>query len=174
MPCAITSGYTIDCRDGVGGIDAVYFIAFGDVSSMVDVSGTITGLTKASGKRFYKYEVPTKSSATASSNPVGSTENGTLFFEQSIDIPINKRDATTRNIITTLAKNKLIAVTKDKDGSYRLYGKAAGMYMGSSTGSTGAANGDANGYVLKFEAMEQEDFFVVNATVAAALETPGS
>lgn len=174
MPCAITSGYTIDCRDAVGGIDAVYFIAFGDVTTIADSSGTVTGITKASGKRFYKYEVPTKSSATASSNPVGSTENGTLFFEQSIDMPINKRDATTRNVITTLAKNKLIAVTKDKDGTYRMYGKGSGLYMGASTGTTGAAAGDANGYVLKFEGMELEDFFVVSSSVASALETPGS
>ena len=92
MPCAITAGYTIDCRDGVGGIDAVYFAEFGNVT-MLDASGTITGITKVVGKRFYKFEVPTKSSATASSNPTGSTENGTLFFEQLVDFPINKRDA---------------------------------------------------------------------------------
>jgi len=172
MPCAITAGYTIDCRDSVGGINAVYFAEFGNVT-MLDASGTITGITKVTGKRFYKFEVPTKSSATASSNPTGSTENGTLFFEQMVDLPINKRDATTRNIITTLAKNKVVVVTKDNDGVYRMYGKQYGMYLGASTGTTGAAAGDANGYVLKFEATEPEDFFVVSATVGAALETAG-
>jgi hypothetical protein len=172
MPCAITAGYTIDCRDGVGGIDAVYFAEFGNVT-MLDASGTITGITKVVGKKFYKFEVPTKSSATASSNPTGSTENGTLFFEQMVDFPINKRDATTRNVITTLAKNKVVIVTKDKDGTYRMYGKQYGMYLGASTGATGAAAGDANGYVLKFEGTELEDFFVVSSSVGNALETAG-
>ncbi len=172
MACAITAGYTIGCRDTLGGIDAIYFAEYGNVT-ISDASGTVTGITKVTGKRFWKFEVPTKSSAVANSNPVGSTENGTLFFEQSIDFPVNYRDATTRNIITTLAKNKVIAVTLDKDGTYRMYGKAYGLYMGSSTGTTGAAAGDANGYVLKFEGMEKEDFFVVSSAVGLALETPG-
>jgi hypothetical protein len=173
MPCAITAGYSIDCRDGVGGINAIYFAEFGNITTMAESSGTITGITKVSGKKFYKFQVPTKSTATASSNPVGSTENGTLFFEQSIDFPINKRDATTRNIITTLAKNRVICVTKDMDGTYRMYGKENGMFLGASTGSTGAAAGDANGYVLKFEGQEKEDFFVVSDAVGSALETAG-
>jgi hypothetical protein len=172
MACALTAGYTIDCRDAVGGIDAVYFAAFGDVT-ILDASGTVTGITKVTGKKFWKFEVPTKSSANAHSNPVGSTENGTLFFEQGVEFPINKRDATTRNIITTLAKNKVVAVTKDKDGVYRMYGKSYGLYLGQSTGQTGSAPGDANGYILKFEGMEMEDFFVVSSAVGAVLETAG-
>jgi hypothetical protein len=173
MACAITAGYTIDCRDSVGGIDAVYFGEFANMT-ITDASGTVTGITKAVGKKFWKFEVPTKSSANATSNPVGSTENGTLFFEQSIDFPVNKRDATTRNIITALAKNKVVVVTKDKDGVYRMYGKGYGMYLGSSTGQTGAAPGDANGYVLKFEGSEKEDFFVVTDALGLALETVGT
>ncbi len=173
MACALYAGYTIDCRDAVGGLDAVYFIDFAGVSTMTDASGVITAITKTTGKRFWKFDVPTKSTANATSNPVGSTENGTLFFEQFIDLPINKRDATTRNIVTVLAKNKVIAVTKDKDGTYRMYFKVNGGYLGQSTGQTGAAAGDANGYILKIEGQEKDDFFVVEASVAAALETPG-
>ena len=172
MPCAITAGYSIGCRDGVGGIDAIFFAEF-DNMTIAEASGTVTGITKATGKRFWKFEIPTKSSANAASNPVGSIENGTLFFEQTIDFPVNKRDATTRNIVTTLAKNKVIAVTKDKDGVYRLYGKANGLYLGQSTGQTGTVAADANGYMLKFEGSEQEDFFVVTNAIGLALETPG-
>jgi hypothetical protein len=139
----------------------------------ISASGVITAITKATGKRFWKFEVPTRSTANATSNPVGSTENGTLFFEQTITFPVNKRDATTRNIVTELAKNRVIAVTKDKDGSYRMYFKDYGGYLGQSTGQTGAAAGDANGYVLNFEGQEKNDFYVVQADVAAALETAG-
>ncbi len=173
MPsCAIVSGYTIDCRDSVGGIDAVFFAEFGNVT-ILDASGVVTGITKVTGKKFYKFEIPTKSSAVASSNPTGSIENGSLFFEQTLDFPINKRDATTRNIITTLSKNKVIAVTLDKDGTYRMYGKQFGMYLGGSTGTSGAAAGDAQGYVLKFEATEKEDFFEVTNAIGLALTTAG-
>lgn len=172
MACAIVSGYTIDCRDSVGGIDAVYFAEFGNVT-ILDASGVVTGITKVTGKKFYKFEIPTKSSAIAHSNPTGSIENGTLFFEQTLDFPVNKRDATTRNIITTLSKNKVVAVTLDKDGTYRMYGKQFGMYLGASTGTSGAAAADAQGYVLKFEAVEREDFFEVTNAIGIALTTAG-
>ena len=172
MACAITSGYSIGCRDAVGGVDAFYFAEFNDITS-VEASGTVTGLTKATGKRFWKFEVPTKSSANATSNPTGSTENGTLFYQVELDFPINKRDATTRNIVTALAKNKVVCVTLDKDGSYRMYGRNNGLYLGSSTGQTGSSAGDANGYVLKFEGQEKDDFFVVTNAIGLVLETPG-
>lgn len=174
MPCNLIAGYTIDCREAVGGIDAVFFIEHANITSFGESSGTITAMTKASGKRFWKFEVPSRSTANASSNPVGSTENGTLFFDQTVTLPVNQRDATTRNIVTALAKNKVIAVTKDKDSVFRMYFKGYGGFLEGGTGQTGAAAGDANGYVLPFVGQEKEDFFVVSASVAAALETPGS
>ena len=173
MPsCAIVSGYTIACRENVGGIDAVFFAEFGNVT-IADASGVVTGITKAVGKKFFKFEIPTKSSAVASSNPVGSIENGTLFFEQTLDFPINKRDATTRNIVTTLAKNKLVVVTLGKDGTYRMLGKQFGMYLAASTGTSGAAAADAQGYMLKFEGSEREDFFEVTNALGLLLTTAG-
>ena len=54
-----------------------------------------------------------------------------------------------------------------------MYGKNNGLYLGASTGTTGAAAGDANGYVLKFEGNEMDDFFVVTSAIGLALETPG-
>ena len=173
MACALSGGYVIDCRDAVGGIDAVYFAEF-SAMTLTDALGVITAIAKETGKRFYKFQVPSKSTANATSNPVGSTENGTLFFEQTVSLPVNKRDATTRNIVTELAKNCVLAVTKDKDGVYRLYGRRAGMFLGASTGQTGAAAGDANGYMLTFEGTEMEDFFVVDPAIAAVLETAGT
>ena len=172
MACAIVSGYTIDCRENVGGIDAVFFAEFGNVT-IADASGVVTGITKAVGKKFFKFEIPTKSSAVASSNPVGSIENGTLFFEQTLDFPINKRDATTRNIVTTLAKNKLVVVTLGKDGTYRMLDKQFGMYLAASTGTSGAAAADAQGYMLKFEGSEREDFFEVTNALGLLLTTAG-
>lgn len=58
MACAITSGYSIDCRENIGGVSAVYIAEFGNISSIAEVSGLVTGITKAAGKRFYKFEVP--------------------------------------------------------------------------------------------------------------------
>jgi len=57
MACALTQGYTLDCKDSLGGIKAVWFISSANVSSVTEASGVVSAITKASGKVFYKYEL---------------------------------------------------------------------------------------------------------------------
>ena len=58
MACDITLGRTEPCKDSVGGINAVYFVNFGDITGItydstdVDVIDAIGGTPNA-----YKYEV---------------------------------------------------------------------------------------------------------------------
>lgn len=178
MPCAITSGYTIDCRESVGGIQAIWLISNANLydasgnSRVTESSGTVTAMTKATGTRFYKFEVP-RGTAVASTNMTGSMENGTVFYTHELTFPINSRTATVRNIITTLAKNRLTFVTLEMDGVYRMYGKGYGLMMDSTTNSSGTAPGDRNGAELKFSSMEIDDFLVVSSSVAANLEVAG-
>ena len=173
MSCALTSGYTIDCRTAVGGVEAVWVIANADIASIVDASGTVTALTKAPGKRFYKIEVP-RATANTSNAGTGSQENGTFFYTHSVVFPLNKRDAATRNLVTTLAKNRLTIVTKEMDGTFRMFGKEFGLFLDSTEAGSGTAAGDRNGYNLTLTSVERDDFLVVSAAVGAALETPGS
>jgi len=178
MPCVINAGYVIDCRESVGGIQAIWLISNANLydasgnSRVTDASGTVTAMTKATGTRFYKFEVP-RGTAVASTNMTGSLENGTIYFTHELTFPINSRTATVRNIITTLAKNRLTFVTLEMDGVYRMYGKGYGLYMDTTTNSSGTAPGDRNGAELKFSSMEIEDFLVVSASVAANLEVAG-
>ncbi len=93
MPsCALTTGYALDCKDSAGGITEVFFIEKANVSNIATSSGVVTGLTKASGKRFWKYELP-KETGNFTHNPQVSQENGTLFFEQNLTIVVNKLSA---------------------------------------------------------------------------------
>lgn len=179
MPCVITGGYSIDCRESIGGIEAIYLIensALYDASGnsrVIEASGTVTGLTKATGKRFWKFEVP-RATASSSNNITSSSENGTVFFTHQVSFPINSRSASVRNTITTLAKNRLTFVTKEMDGTYRMYGKEFGLTLDTAEAGSGAAAGDRNGYVLTFSSVEREDFLVVAANVAANLEVAGT
>lgn len=172
MSCAITAGYAIDCRDSIGGVQAVYIAEFGNISNIVDASGLVTGLTKATGKKFYKFEVP-QSTASSSDNGTGSIENGSVFFSHEVKLPLNKRDATTRNLILTLFKNRVIIVTLEKTGKYMIFGKDNGMWLNASTGGSGVASGDRAGYEVTFTAEEKEPAMEVNSTVGLALETAG-
>jgi hypothetical protein len=172
MPCALTSGYSLDCKDSSGGITEVYFIEKANVSSVATASGVVTGLTKASGKRFWKYELP-KETGNFTNNPQVSTENGTLFFEQGLTIVINKLSAAVNTELKLLAQNVLIAVVKDNNNKFWMLGKERGVDMAASESGSGTAFGDRSGYTLNFTGKEPDQLYEVNSSVAAALETAG-
>mgnify|MGYP006265061261 CR=1 FL=1 len=181
MPsCAITGGYAIECRDSVGGVEVIYLIensalydASGNSRVTTDGSGTVLTLSKNTGKRFWKFEVPRGTAMTAN-GITASQENGTLFYTHQVEFPINKRDATIRNIVTTLAKNRLTFVVKEGDGNYKLFGKEFGLFLDTSEGGSGTKLEDRNGYMLKFSSQEREDFLIVPSAIAATLETAGT
>jgi outer membrane protein assembly factor BamB len=179
MSCVVTSGYAIECRDSVGGVEVVYLIensALYDASGnsrITSASGVVTALTKDSGKRFWKFEVP-RATASANNGITSSIENGTFFYTHQVIFPINSRSADVRNIVTTLAKNRLTFILKEGDGSFRCYGAEFGLQLEASEAGTGQNLADRNGYLLTFSSQEREDFLIVPANIAATLETPGT
>lgn len=172
MACALTQGYSLDCKDSAGGITEVYFIEKGNVSAIVSASGVVTGLTKAAGKRFWKYELP-KETGSFTHNPTVSTENGTLFFEQNLTIVVNKLSASINTELKLLAQNILVAVVKDNNNKFWMLGKERGLDMSGSTSGSGTAFGDRSGYSLVFVGKEPDQLYEVSSGVAAALETAG-
>jgi len=153
MPCALTQGYALDCRDSLGGITEVFFIEAGNVSSTTEASGVVTAIVKGSGKVFRKYElVPGTSSLTENIN--ASVENGTVFYAQELSIILNKLQANTRNEILLLAQNNLKVVVGDNNGKYWYLGKTRSMQLTGGSGATGTAQGDRSGYTLTFTGNE--------------------
>ena len=172
MACALTSGYTLDCRDSLGGLQEVYFIAKQDVDAYTSSGGVISDIDKATGKGFYKYEL-VKATSSWVENVNASVENGSVFYQQELTIILNKMQAATRNEIMLLAKNLLVAVVKDNNGKFWLLGKDRGMDMTAGSGSSGTAEGDRNGYTLTFTGKEAEMAYEVNSAEGAVLETAG-
>lgn len=153
MACALTQGYTLDCKDSVGGIKAVWFIASDDVSAITEASGIVSAITKSGGKVFYKYEL-VKNTGSLTETVTASVENGTVFYAQELSIVLNKMQANTRNEILLLAKNNLLAVVQDSNNKYWLLGKENGIDITGGTAATGTAQGDRNGYTLTFSGGE--------------------
>jgi hypothetical protein len=155
MACALTQGYVLDCKDSLGGITEVLFIASKDVTATTEVSGVITAVTKASGKRFYKYEL-VKETSSFVENVNASVENGSIFYQQELTVILNKLQANTRNEILLLAQNLLVAVVKDNNGKYWYLGKTRGLDITGGSAGSGTAMGDRSGYTLTFTAKEPE------------------
>ena len=170
MACALTSGYTFDCKDNIGGLKSVWFIGYNDVASVTEASGVITAITKDSGKVFYKYQL-VRNTASFTENIAGSIENGTVVFNQELLIVINKMQTSMRNEMLLLAKNNMMAVVEDQNGRYWLAGRFNGLDLLTGSVSTGLAQADRNGYSFTFSGGEKESAPEVQAAVISTLTT---
>ncbi|HVX49556.1 MAG TPA: hypothetical protein VHB48_05335 [Chitinophagaceae bacterium] len=173
MSCALTQGFNLDCRDAVGGLKEIYITELGSISSVTEASGTISAITNASGKQFWKYSL-IRETSNAEETITGNEQNGTIFYAQKVDVILNKRQVSVRNEILLLAKNKLAIVAVDNIGNAWLYGRVNGLMLNAGTSPTGTAWGDRNGYTLTFSGNETELAPMVQASVIATLETPGT
>ena len=170
MACVLTQGLVLDCKEAVGGIKSVMFIAKADVTAITEAAGVVTTVTKAVGKHFWKYEL-VRSTSSLTENINASVENGTIFYQQELSIILNKLEANKRNEILLLAKNNLIAVVEDQTGKYWLIGKLNGIDITGGSAATGTALGDRNGYTLTFTGQEKELAPEVQSSIIAGLLT---
>jgi hypothetical protein len=168
MPCALTQGYTFDCKDNIGGLKSVWFIGWNDVSSVTVASGLVSAITKSAGKVFYKYQL-VRNTASFTENIAGSIENGTVVYNQELTVVINKMNVSMRNEILLLAQNNLMAVVEDQNGRYWLAGRYNGLDLLTGSSSTGTAQSDRNGYTLTFSGGEKELAPEVSSGIIAGL-----
>lgn len=168
--CAITQGYTLDCKDNAGGVEAVWIANYSNVSGVTASAGIITAINKANNGRFYKYE-QYRATAEAFEDITGNNESGTVFYAQTVTIAMRKMQASIRNEIKLLAAALTVMVVKDRNGKYWYYGETLGMDLNTGKIGTGKATGDKNGYDLTFTAEEPSPAQEVDASVIATLIT---
>lgn len=155
MACALTQSYTLDCKDSIGGLKAVWFAAVEDIASWTGSAGTYTAVTMDSGKYFWKYDLVKESSNFAEAVNTN-VQNGTVFYAQTLEIILNKLQVNTRNEILLLAKNRLVALVQDNNGKTWVLGEVNGLDLTGGGSATGTAFGDRNGYTLTFTGNEKE------------------
>lgn len=171
MSCGLTTGFVLDCRDSIGGIKAVWIIETANVSGVTSSAGVITAISKANNARFWKYLL-TRGVGEATEEIQANEENGTLFWNQTVTIAINKLQAATRNEIILLAQNYLSMVVQDRNDKYWYYGKDTGLILSAGSAKTGKAQADRNGYELTFTGGEEDLALEVTSGIISGLTTP--
>ena len=168
MSCDLTSGRAWQCKEQTGGIVAVYFANFGVLSGLTVTNGTVAS-GALSGDTLYKYTLP-KYTASLTENLTSSAENGTIFYEQVLEITLHKLRAADRNEIKLLAKGRPHIIVEDNNGNLLLCGYQKGMDVTAGTAVTGAAGGDLSGYTLTFTGRETDSFvFLTDLTDATII-----
>ena len=164
MACALTQGYTLDCKDSIGGITTVYFAPWEDLATVTQANGVVTTLTMDATKVFYKYDLVKESSNFAEAVNTN-VQNGTIFYAQTLEIILNKLQVNTRNEILLLGKNRLAVIAVDNQGDKWFLGVSYGLDLTGGGSASGTAFGDRSGYTLTFTGNEKELAPKVTATV---------
>lgn len=173
MSCVLTSGYTLDCRDNVGGIETIYITELANKNAITAASGVITAFTLTTGKQFWTYNIQ-KETASITENIPDGIANGTLHYEQTLVMTLRKLQATLRNEIYLLAQNNLMIIVKLRTGKYFLLGQNTGMELQTLASTSGTAMGDASGYTLTFIGKETTGMQEVTSSLITTLTAPAS
>jgi len=163
MACDLTKGRKEPCKDVVGGLKAVYFTDFGDYGTVTQTDDEITDMTGTF--TAYKYEL--KGNSSFEQTITSSRENGTTFFEQTLNLTLKKLSKEDNKELKLLAYGRPHVAVEDYNGNVFVMGLEHGAEVTGGTISTGAAMGDLSGYTLTLSAQELKPANFVDSPTAA-------
>lgn len=172
MACALTTGRAEPCKDSVGGLKAVYFVDFGDLGAATYAASSDTISAFAGTYDAFKFDLRGTSSFEQTIN--SSRDNGTTFYEQTLNLQLKKMDSATHNELALLVVARPHVFIEDNNGDVFIAGLEFGMDVSGGTLVTGAAMGDLSGYTLTLTGMEKKpaNFFTGTISASATQITP--
>ena len=185
MACGtLTKGRGLDCNRVSGGIKYIYFTVYDQFDApletvgLVQSSGQITAL-EMSANDIYRYTMPL-GVASLTETIVGSRENGTIYYQPSLTVILNRLTKEDQNQIKLLGRTKLIVfaqlnaqVTATGNDVIVGLGVTNGMELNAGTMDSGAAWGDRGGYTLTFDGMEPIPFPMVSDYTTTPFDNAG-
>ena len=170
MSCDLANGRLEVCKTAVGGIDAIYFVNYGDYSGITydgtntDVIDSVAGVTT-----LYKFELKGTNSFDQVIN--SSRENGTTFVEQTLTFTLKNQDIATHKTAKLLAYGRPHVVVRSRNGSYFFAGLEHGMEVTTANVVNGTAMGDLNGYTFTMVGQEKLLANFIDVTSESTLAT---
>ncbi len=166
MACALSLGRIEPCKDVVGGIQAVYFLNYQNLTVTYDVTNTDAIDTLGSGLTAYKYEL--KGTSSFEQAITSSRDNGTTFFDQTLNLTLHKLSKQSHKEIKLMAYGRPIVIVEDRNSNFFVAGLEHGCEVTGGTIVTGAAMGDMSGYTLTLNGQEQVPANFLDGTLAAS------
>lgn len=157
MSCDYSTGRAVPCKDAIGGIKAIYLVTDGtsaytlgagdvtlDSGSNCQVDDIDTSIT------VYKIDLP-RNTATFAAPVEHSTENGSFFYNQTLEIPLHKLDHETQCLLHNIHKNYQSVFVHLESDNVLLAGYERGL--GGSGGDTnvGAGLNDGQKFMITLQ-----------------------
>lgn len=170
MPCDLTLGRLEPCKDNVGGLDAIYFVNFGQApidNITIDGDDIITEVPGVTN--LYKFEL--KGTNTFDQVVNSSRDAGTTFVEQTLSVMLKNQDSTTHKQVKMLAYGRPQVVVKTRTNKFFFAGMEYGMELTTANVASGTAMADAQGYTLTFVGTEKNLANFLDCTDETTLAT---
>ena len=150
MACQLSRGRKEGCKTSVGGLKSVYFTDFGDLGIVTKVDDEVTDLSGT----FVAYKYDLKGGSSFEQAITSSRENGTTYFEQTLNLTLKKLSKEDNKEIKLLAYGRPHVAVEDYNGNVFLMGLEHGAEVTGGTIVTGAAMADLSGYTLTLVGQE--------------------
>jgi hypothetical protein len=171
MPCALTTGFTLDCKDSIGGVKSVRLTTLAEYEALdPTIAGGEIDAWGSASTVFFKYDqLKETSSMTETIN--ASAQNGTVYYTPEVTLVMSKLEAARRNEIKLLAQNRLVAIVETNDETPRFFvaGVSTGLEVSAGTSATGTAYADLQGYNITLSGMEAAPMLQIDPTTATTL-----
>jgi hypothetical protein len=161
MACLLTSGRALPCKSSVGGLKAIYFADYGTLGAATISAGEITVLSGT--PEWFKYDI--KGSSSLETTITSSRENGTTFYDQTLNITLTTLDRATQEEVKLLAHSRPHIAVEDYNGNFFLLGLENGAELTAGSIVTGAAMADLSGTSMTFLAQEKAPAYFVTPSV---------
>jgi len=168
MACDLTRGRKEPCKDVVGGLKNVYFVDFGDLGTVTKTDDEITNLTGDSSNDLTAYKYELKGNSSFEQTVTASRENGTVFYEQTLNLTLKKLTKEDNKELKLLAYGRPHVAVEDYNGNVFMMGLEHGADVSGGTIVTGAGMGDLSGYTLTLSAQEREPANFMNSDTVDA------
>jgi hypothetical protein len=150
MACELSTGFTLDCKDGIGGIKQIVLVDKTEVTSFtLDANEIVTAINGPASGDLYTYELPTQTGSFEETINFN-RDNGTVFYTQTVNVMLNKLSSAKRLELQNVATARVIVFVEDTNGNWWAVGYEYGADLSTGTAATGTVLGDMNGYTLAF------------------------
>ena len=169
MACELSIGFTLDCKDGIGGIKQIVLLEQNLVTGItLDGSEVITAIAGPVDADLYTYELPTQTGSFEETINFN-RDNGTVFYTQTVNVMLHKLSAAKRKELQAVAQARVIVFVNDTNNNWWAVGYEYGADLSTATAATGTALGDANGFTLAFTHEAAKRAYKLSGTPASVI-----
>jgi len=173
--CEVGAGRMVGCQSAIGGIQKIYLMAYVDElesyftpeagASSYEIKDINTAIT------VYKFDLR-PNTASYNATITTSDENGTMFYEQVLEVALAQIQSKDLSYINKIAQGRCQAWVLDANNRTILMGAKFGCTVTGGVLTTGQAKADRSGWTLTFTAQEQANYILPESAGAGETGFP--